>query len=209
MRSLLASALPSLLLALLVAGCAADPASGPEPTATGPGTDLTATGSTTSTGPGVAAAPIVSQAVPFSWSGHTKEGAWVCMEQAGTGQCPAGQQVAPDGAHVTAIAYAGNLTRIEVTMTWQADPTQTGLVLAAYGNTSSGRGPLATVQGDSPLALALDTEALRLAADNAIVLMAWPEGKTPTSPSLFLDATQQAFTVEGALWQTGPPGPPA
>ena len=35
--------------------------------------------------------------------------------------------------------------------------------------------------------------------DDRVLLVVWPEGKTPTSPSLFVDATQQAFTIEGTL----------
>lgn len=188
-----------VLSALLLAGCSdphADPAAAPAPpTSHSESMSLQPV-------PGVPQAVTVED-VPFRWSGHTKEGVWVCMEQSGIGQCPAGQQVAPDGGHVTAIAYQGNLTALEFTMSWQADPTQTGLVVAAYGNTSSGRGLLGMAQGTSPLALALDLTDAGLVPDHALVLMAWPEGKTPTSPSLFVDASQQAFTVEGTLRQTG------
>jgi hypothetical protein len=139
------------------------------------------------------------EAVPFTWSGHTKEGAWACMEQSGVGQCPAGQQVQPDGEYVGHAAYPGNLTAVDLAMTWQADPTQTGLVLAVYGNTTSGRTLLAWAQGDSPLHLSLDAAGLGLVPDGALMLMVWPEGKTATSPSVFVDATQQAFTVDGTL----------
>lgn len=182
---------PALLLALTVlAGCNDAPAAGPGPEP--------AASSTTSDAAQPAAVPAQPVATPFSWSGHTKEGAWVCTEQSGTGQCPAGQQVAPDGRHVATVPYAGNLTAVELTMAWQADPSQTGLVLAVYGNTTGGRRPLALAQGDSPLALRVDAPGL--VPDGVLLLMVWPEGKTPTSPSVFVDATQQPFTVEGTLW---------
>jgi hypothetical protein len=190
-----------LLLAVLVlAGCS-DPPAEPAESVDDPGAAASASGATSATAVSAPPAVALEEAVPFTWAGHTKEGAWVCMEQGGTGQCPAGQQVSPDGQHVTAIAYAGDLTAVQLTMSWQADATQTGLVLAAYGNTSSGRGLLASVQGDSPLTLAIDAAVLGLVPDNVVVLMVWPEGKTATSPSLFVDATQQAFTVEGTLRQ--------
>lgn len=181
-----------LLLVPALAGCS-DPAEAAEEEAPGPAAMPSPSGPAVLPPPPAPPAP-----VPFSWSGHTKEGAWVCMEQDGAGQCPAGQQVAPDGQHVTAVPYAGNLTAIELAMTWQPDPTQTGLVLAVYGNTTGGRRPIALAQGDPPLELRIDAPGL--VPDNALVLMAWPEGKTPTSPSVFVDATQQAFTVEGTLW---------
>ena len=142
-------------------------------------------------------------AVPFQWSGHTKEGAWVCPDQSGAGRCTAGQQVAPDGQFFTVVGYSGNLTALDLSMAWQADPTQTGLVLAAFGNTTQGLQTLGLAQGGSPLTLSVQTAGLGLNPDGAVMLMVWPQGKTPTSPSVFVDATQQAFTVEGTIWQTG------
>jgi hypothetical protein len=138
--------------------------------------------------------------LPVSWSGHTKEGAWVCSDQDGTGQCSAGQQVAPDGQYTNTFPFQGNLTLLDVNMTWQAAPGQAGLVLAAYGNVSAGRVMIAAVRGPSPLHLRLEPAQLAdLLPDHAILLMAWPEGKTPTAPSLYVDATQQPFTVEGRM----------
>jgi hypothetical protein len=184
----------ALALPLLAAGC-----SGP-----GPGEAAVPTA-----GPSSPGAPAANGTAPdaravavnasFGWSGHTKEGAWVCSQQSGLGPCAAGQQVAPDGAHVRVLPYSGNLTGAELTMTWQADPTQTGLVLAVYGNTSAGRGLVAAVQGDSPLDMGLGLADAGLLPDHALVLAVWPEGKTPTSPSLFVDATRQPFTVQGTL----------
>lgn len=137
---------------------------------------------------------------PISWSGHTKEGAWVCSDQDGTGQCTAGQQVAPDGAHVNGFAYGGNLTLVDLNMTWQAAPGQAGLVFAAYGNTTAGRVLLAYVRGTSPLNLHLGVDELaETVPDGILVLMVWPEGKTATQPSLYVDATQQPFTVDGRM----------
>ena len=186
------AALAAVLVVL--AGCADGGAANDPAAPTGP---ESATASTTP-GPAPAPTPATPLAVPFQWSGHTKEGAWVCMEQDGSGQCPAGQQVAPDGQHIASLPYAGNLSSVELTMAWQADPTQTGLVLAAYGNTTGGFGLLAMAQGDSPVTLGF--EMTGLVPDGALVLRVWPEGKTPTSPSIFLDVTQQPFTVDGVLW---------
>lgn len=189
---LVVAALPALVLA----GCS-DPAAEPAT----PPTVATSTGPPPAA-PAIPPAPVVA-AVPFTWSGHTKEGAWVCMEQSGLGQCPAGQQVAPDGQHVTTIPYQGNLSAIDLAMAWHADPTQAGLVLAVYANRTGGLSLLAATQGDAPLTVRVDVAPGGLPADGSLVLMVWPEGRTATSPSLFVDATQQPFTVEGLLWQDG------
>jgi hypothetical protein len=145
-------------------------------------------------------------ALPIDWSGHTKEGAWLCSDQDGTGQCMAGQQVAPDGQHVNGVAYAGNMTLLDVNLTWQAAPGQNGLVVAAYGNVSTGRVLLSHVRGLSPLNLRLDAAALDgVVPDGLLVFMVWPEGKTATQPSLYVDASQQPFQLEGVLRSTVPP----
>ena len=193
-RMATARALACILAAALLAGCAGpqEPASAAEP-----GAAVADTG--TSVGPMAEAAPQVV-ATTVSWSGHTKEGAWVCSDQDGASQCTAGQQVAPDGEHVNAFAYTGNLTAVDVNMTWQPAPGQAGLVFAAYGNTTAGFALLAHVRGPSPLRLQLDAAGLAdVVPDGQLVLMAWPEGKTPTSPSLYVDAAQQPFQVDGAL----------
>lgn len=187
--------LPALALALFLAAGCSEPAA--ERLAPAPTDEPTAASAPLA--PDSTVAQPVVEAIPFTWSGHTKEGAWVCMEQSGVGQCPAGQQVAPDGGHVGMVAYPGNLTGVALTMAWQADPTQTGLVLAVYGNSTGGHVLLGWAEGDSPLTLSLDTTGLGLKPDGGLMLMAWPEGKSPTSPSVFVDATQQAFTVDGTL----------
>lgn len=178
---------------VLLAGCSDPPASDADPgvgSATQTSTDLDA-------GPRVVA---VATMVPIDWSGRTKEGAWVCSDQSGTGQCPAGQQVMPDGEHVTQVAYQGNLTGIAVNMTWQADPSQTRLVLAAYGNTSAGFAMMGFARGPSPLSLQFAAGDIAEAVpDGLVTFMVWPEGKTPTAPSVYVDATRQSFTVEGHL----------
>lgn len=84
-------------------------------------------------------------------------------------------------------------------MDWQpADGTQTGLVLAVYG-TPSGQATelLASAQGGPPLAV--EAEGLRLTPDGDLILSVWPEGKTPTAPSVFVDATRQSFEVTGNI----------
>jgi hypothetical protein len=187
----------AVLLVVLAAGCSGPAADGPAalpaqaPSPSDPAAPAANANATASQPVAVTAA--------FAWSGHTKEGAWVCMEQSGIGQCLAGQQVAPDGQHAGMVPYAGNLTGLDLTMTWQADATQTGLVLAVYGNTTGGHALLAWAEGDSPLSVTLDATGLGVQPDGALLLAVWPEGKTPTSPSVFVDATQQAFTVEGTL----------
>lgn len=175
---------------VLVAGCSNSPAASPEATAS-------STTSSVAQAPQVVAIP---GSWPVQWDGHTKEGVWVCSDQSGTGQCPAGQQINPDGAFQTLVPYSGNLSFIDVNVTWQADPTQTGLVFAAFGNTSNGFVPLGTVFGTSPLHLRIEAAAMAaVLPDSQLLFMAWPQGKTPTSPSLFLDLTQQAFHAEGTL----------
>lgn len=179
---------------LFLAGCAS-----PQPQAAPPST-VPATVSATAT-PSLApvAAAAAERTTPVHWQGHTKEGAWVCQDQSGAGQCMAGQQVAPDGQFVTLVPYSGNLTQANLTMTWQADPTQTGLAFAIFGNTTGGLQSLAFIDGASPLVLAFDASGAGLIPDGSLMLMVWPEGKTPTSPSVFVDLTQQAFTVDGTL----------
>ena len=136
----------------------------------------------------------------LQWAGHTKEGVRVCSNQDGIGQCPAGQQVLPDGAHVGAFAYDGNLTDIDLNMTWAAEPTQAGLVLAAYANTTDGRTYLGHARGQSPLRLEVGSDTLLdIVPDDVLVLIVWPEGKSATEPSLFVDATQQDFDVSGTV----------
>lgn len=187
-------AAPACLAILLLAGCSAAPAGDD---AAGPSASVTATGTDA---PAPPAALVSLATVPVAWEGRTKEGAWVCSDQDGATQCPAGQQVLPDGEHVTRIPFAGNLTGLDVNMTWQADATQAGLVLAAYANTTAGFTLLGHVRGTSPLPLVLDAAAVAgVLANDAVVLMVWPAGRTPTQPSVFLDATRQAFTVEGNL----------
>lgn len=192
------------ILGILLAGCS-DPAPVTDP-AEGPvGTDSEVDGNAT------AMPPLLSTrtSTPISWSGHTKEGAWVCSDQDGTGQCTAGQQVAPDGAHVNAFAYAGNLTLVDLNMTWQAAPGQAGLVFAAYGNTTAGRVLLTHVRGTSPLNLHMGADQLAgVVPDGILVLMAWPEGKTATEPSVYVDATQQPFLVDGRVETTTATTPP-
>lgn len=177
-------------LVVLIAGCSDAPAAPPE----------AAPSSSTSSVAPVSQVVAVAGSAPVQWDGHTKEGMWVCSDASGTGQCPAGQQINPDGGFQTLVAFSGNLTFIDVNVTWQADPTQTGLVFAALGNTSSGFVPLGTVSGSSPLHLRIEAAALTAVAPHSQVLfMAWPQGKTPTSPSVFVDVTQQAFRAEGTL----------
>lgn len=186
----------SVLFVCLLAGCS----DGGPSSAAGP--SATDTGSAT---PGLdnatddqAVASVLT--TPIAWSGHTKEGAWVCSDQEGTGQCQTGQQVAPDGEYVAGFAYGGNLTRLDVNLTWQPAPGQGGLVIAAYGNTSAGRVFLGHVRGPSPLNLRLDAPAFDgIVPDGLLVLMVWPEGKTATQPSLYIDASQQPFEVDGVL----------
>lgn len=189
---------PACLAALLLAGCSDAPPS--DEGADGASDLVSASGSASGTPQAANGTLPVLSTVPISWEGRTKEGAWVCSDQDGVAQCLAGQQVMPDGEHVTAIAYAGNATRLDVNLTWHADPTQPGLVLAAYANTTSGLAHLAHVRGPAPLRLQLGEAGLVPAAGgDAIVLMVWPQGKTPTSPSVFVDATRQDFAVEGSL----------
>lgn len=182
---------PAVLLLVALAGCADEGTAPVDPVET-------TTPDPMSLAPSAPAAPVAPSAVPFQWSGHTKEGAWVCTGQDGSGQCPAGQQVAPDGQHIASIPYAGTLSTANLTLTWQAAPAQAGLVLAVYGNTTGGFAPVAMGRGLSPVTMRI--EEAGLVADDALVLMVWPEGKTPTSPSVFLDVTQQPFTVDGVLW---------
>jgi hypothetical protein len=180
-----------LVLAVLVAGCSQAPPQAAEVE------DSTPDGE----GPVVERVLLpVTAILPVDWDGETKEGAWVCTEQDGVGACPAGQQIQPDGRHVLVVPYETNLTTLDVNMTWTPAPGQTGLVLAAYGNTTGGRGLLGFVRGASPLGLRI--EVTDLVSDNALVLMVWPEGKTATSPSIFVDATRQAYHVEGTLTTT-------
>lgn len=192
MRS--SAGLALLGLFVLVAGCS-DP---------GPAAPAPSSSAASSSGPaaalGNATPELVLEQTIFSWDGHTKEGAWVCSDQTGMSQCQAGQQVAPDGEHVTSLPYVGTLVGVAVNLTWQAAPGQAGLVLAAYGNTTSGLAPLAFAHGPSPLALAVARDALAtIVPDGVVVLMVWPEGKTATQPSVFVDATQQPFHAEGTL----------
>jgi len=183
------------VLALLVlAGCASSPPS----TAPAPTAAAAPLSSTSSPAPTAPAAPLVT---PFHWAGHTKEGAWVCPDQTGAGQCMAGQQVLPDGGFVTQVAYPGSLASLVLTMAWQADPTQVGgLTIAVFANTTQGLTPVALAHGASPLDLQVDATGLHLVRDGQVMLMVWPQGKTATSPSVFVDATQQAFVVDGQLW---------
>lgn len=182
-----------LLAAILLSGCTGGGDAAPA---------ADADGSPPSDGPAPMNSTLrqVRSSIPVDWDGRTKEGAWVCSDQDGIAECPAGQQVAPDGQHVAAVPYAANLTLVDVNLTWQADPSQTGLVLAVYGNTSAGRVLLAYMRGASPLNVRVTAQDLaQVVPDNVVVFMVWPEGKTPTEPSLYVDATRQAFTLEGRM----------
>ncbi len=130
-----------------------------------------------------------------AWQGLTKEGFWVCDSQDATGTCAAGQQIQPDGQFATTFTVV-NLTALYLNMTWTpADATQTGMVFALYDANGA---TLASAAGQSPLAIDLDMAP----TDGTLTLMAWPQGKTATNPSVFVDVTRQAFTVTGALIST-------
>src|SRR5687768_4682508 len=100
-------------IVVLLAGCSDPPASDPDQGETSSATSTSGSEAT----PRVVTMPAM---VPIEWDGRTKEGAWVCSDQTGASQCSAGQQVMPDGEHVTSVDYQGNLTGVFLNMTWQA-----------------------------------------------------------------------------------------
>lgn len=173
---------PALLLSVLLAGCSDAPAPA-EPE----GLDATPE-------PEAPAAPgprTITHLEEVLWEGRTKEGFFVCADADGTGACPAGQQVQPDGEHATVVSYRGNFSEALIGLEWTpADPTQTGLVLVAFGP----GGILNLTRGGGALELGLDA-SMGLPRDGNITLAVWPEGKTETDPSLFVDVTRQSFSV--------------
>ena len=185
-----------VVLLLLLAGCSDAPApeAAPEPTPSG------------STAP--EPEPTVEVVVTdISWDGRTKEGFFVCSDPQGTQACAAGQQVQPDGQHTRAFPYPGVFTEADLEVTWTpADPSQTGLVVAVYANTTSGSGTLmAVAEGSGSLSIQIINNTLL--PDDALTVIAWPSAKVQQSPSVFVDATRQPFHVAGGIVSILAPAP--
>ncbi len=146
---------------------------------------------------------------PFSWDGRTKEGAFLCTGPHGTGNCPAGQQIQPDNQHIAPLVFDHNLTRATFNLTWTpADATQFGLAFAAYDAAGA---LLGIVEG--PGDLTLELEGPGIPGDGSAYLIVWPSPKAGTDPSVYVDVTRQAYSVEGFIetqnqeWQMPEPEP--
>lgn len=143
--------------------------------------------------------PVTTLLETTEWEGRTKEGFFVCDSADGTGACTAGQQVQPDGEHLTVVPYRGDFSEAVVELEWTpADPSQTGLVLVAYGP----EGRLNITSGPGDLVLRLDG-SMGLPPDGNITLIVWPQAKAAEAgAALFVDATRQRFSVVVAVRTT-------
>lgn len=136
--------------------------------------------------------PAVPLLETTEWEGRTKEGFFVCDSADGTGTCTAGQQLQPDGEHLTVVPYRGDFSGAAIELEWTpADPSQTGLVLVAYGPD----GLLNITSGAGDLTLGLDA-GMGLPPDGNLTLIVWPQAKAAEAgAALFVDATRQSFSV--------------